>query len=73
MTRLEPQPAAGQLPFTDAGQVSPWAMEAVTLAWQNGLIQGVGGARLAPAAQATRAQAATVFLRALRRMGSIEK
>lgn len=62
-----------RLPFADAAAISPWALESVTLTWQTGLMQGVGGARFAPGAQATRAQAATVFLRVLRRLGSIAK
>ena len=49
--------------FTDSGQVSGWAAEAMTWAVEQGLITGVGGGRLNPQGQASRAEAATILMR----------
>lgn len=48
--------------FTDAGQVSSWAKEAVAWAVGNGLMQGAGG-KLSPSNGADRAQTAVVIAR----------
>ena len=49
--------------YADYSDISDWAMEA--LQWCNGknLITGLSDTTLAPAANATRAQAATIFMR----------
>ncbi|MDD2220713.1 MAG: S-layer homology domain-containing protein, partial [Clostridia bacterium] len=46
--------------FSDAGQLEPWAKEAVTLLAAMGVIEGSGG-KLEPAATATRAQMAQLL------------
>jgi hypothetical protein len=50
-------------PFTDASEVSAWARDAMSEAVANKLIQGISTDRLAPAASATRAQAAVMLHR----------
>ena len=54
---------AFRLDFSDADEVSDWAYEAVCWAVANGVMQGVGGGRLAPKASASRAQIATMLMR----------
>ena len=49
--------------YTDASSVSPYALEAMTWAVENGIIQGVTDTSLAPRGTATRAQVATIFMR----------
>ena len=49
--------------YRDAGQISPWARNAVDWAVGTGLIEGVGGGCLDPQGSATRAQLATVMQR----------
>ena len=56
-------PDANILDYTDAAQISPWAVLPFRWAVQEGIIRGVGGSRLAPKADATRAQIATMFMR----------
>ncbi|MDD4798220.1 MAG: S-layer homology domain-containing protein, partial [Clostridia bacterium] len=46
--------------FSDAGQLEPWAKEAVTLLAAMGVIEGSGG-KLEPTATATRAQMAQLL------------
>ena len=56
-------PDANILDYADALDVSDWAVEAMRWAVQEGIVQGVGGNRLAPGSGATRAQIAAMFLR----------
>ena len=49
--------------FADGAQTSSWAQPAMIWAVNQGLMTGVGGDRLAPRGQATRAQAATILMR----------
>jgi len=49
--------------FTDRGDVSSWANEAMRWAVYNGLIGGTSGTALSPRGAATRAQAATILMR----------
>ena len=49
--------------YTDAGQVSPYAAEAMGWAVDRGLITGVSAGTLAPGGSATRAQVATILMR----------
>ena len=52
------------LSFTDASDISPWAMEAMQWACAAGILNGTGdGSTLTPQGQATRAQAATMLMR----------
>ena len=50
-------------PYTDAGQVSAWAAEAMRWAVGCGLLVGRSNTELAPQATATRAEVATMFQR----------
>lgn len=49
--------------FSDEDKVSDWALDAVEWAVGNGLISGVSQTVLAPDAAASRAEAATIFMR----------
>ena len=49
--------------FTDAGNVSGYAQEAMAWAVETGLVQGMGNGKLDPKGPATRAQMATVLMR----------
>ena len=51
--------------FKDAGAISAYALDAVSWANANGLINGVGDSRLDPAGTATRAQIAVIISRFL--------
>lgn len=50
--------------YADAGQVSSWAQEAMSWAVGRGIIEGMGASELNPRGTATRAQCATIFMRA---------
>ncbi len=43
--------------FTDAGEFSPWAVDAISALQRAGILNGVGGGRFAPDGAATREQA----------------
>lgn len=49
--------------YTDGGSVSDWAEDAMLWAIEQGLIEGVGDSKLAPAADTTRAQLAQILMR----------
>lgn len=49
--------------FTDGGEVSGWAADAMAWCIANGLINGVGDGNLAPGGTATRAQVAVILQR----------
>ena len=51
--------------FSDAAKVSPWAVDAMNWAVDNGIIHGMTETRLAPAATSTRAQVVTMLCRFL--------
>ncbi|MEI3059172.1 MAG: S-layer homology domain-containing protein [Oscillospiraceae bacterium] len=51
--------------YTDTGKLGDFAMEAMTWAVENEIINGMGGGKLAPKDTATRAQFATVLMRFL--------
>ncbi|MGI6129867.1 MAG: S-layer homology domain-containing protein, partial [bacterium] len=57
-------------PYSDTHKVSAWALPSVSLAHGLGLMQGSEGT-FEPKSNATRAQVATVVLRAMERMGLI--
>ncbi len=54
-----------ELHFTDADQISGWALEALRWAVEQGLLSGKGGGILDPIGRATRAEAATMLQRYL--------
>lgn len=54
---------SGKLTFADSASVSSWAQDAMLWAVQNGILDGVGGNRLNPKGNTTRAQAAAIFQR----------
>ncbi|MBQ7040367.1 MAG: S-layer homology domain-containing protein [Clostridia bacterium] len=49
--------------FSDAASVSDWAKDALSWAVAEGLLQGMGDGTVAPKANATRAQIATILMR----------
>ena len=49
--------------FTDAGAVSPFAVKAMTWAYENGLIRGMGDGTVGPKGNSTRAQVAAILNR----------
>ena len=51
------------LDYSDAADVSDYAYEALCWMTMNGIITGMGDGTLAPKANATRAQIATMFMR----------
>ena len=51
-----------ELPFTDVTQ-GDWYYDAVAYAYENGLMDGVGGNRFAPNSETTRAQLVTILYR----------
>ena len=58
---------SGNLIFSDVGQISPYAQDAMLWAVQNGII-GFGNVRIAPDAVATRAQVAAIMARYLQNL-----
>lgn len=58
---------AGELSFDDAQDVSVWARDAVKWCADNGILNGVGGNRCAPQAEAERAQVAAMLMRFLQK------
>ena len=56
-----PAAAVKELNFTDAGEISAYALEAVCWAVEKGIINGIGGNLLDPQGLATRAQAAQML------------
>ena len=64
--RLAGEPALGSgINAPDAGSVSSWAQQAMSWAMYIGLIEGDENGAVTPAATATRAQAAAIFMRYL--------
>ncbi len=55
--------AADVSTFADAGMISAWALRAVQWACAEGILTGMGNGTLNPTGLATRAQAATMFMR----------
>ena len=51
--------------YTDAGQVSDWAQDAMCWAVANEMINGVSATELAPGSGASRAQVAVILMRVL--------
>jgi len=62
-----PKPVGKLKEFADADKIAPYALDAMTWAVEQKIIQGVGGNRLDPTATATRAQIATMFRNYLER------
>ena len=59
----------GDLLFSDAHEVSGYAENALIWATQNGILNGVGNDRIAPGADAQRAQVAAMMARYLKNVG----
>ena len=67
--RFSGSPAmSGSLNFTDASEIRDYAQNALLWATQNGIINGVGGGRIAPGADAQRAQVAAMMARYLKNL-----
>lgn len=60
------KPKAGELPYRDKTDISPWALSWVTTAVHNDLMSGYPDNTFRPQANATRAEAVTVIINALR-------
>ena len=56
-----PAPAGAISGYTDAGQISGYAQEAMCWAVENGIISGFSGGLLGPQGLATRAQVAQIL------------
>ena len=56
-----PGAVGGELHFSDAGQISGYASDALRWAVENGIMHGTGGGILAPQGLATRAQTAQML------------
>ena len=54
---------SGTLPFTDAHEANPYAQDALLWAVQNGILNGYRDGRVAPKANAQRAQVAAMMAR----------
>lgn len=52
--------------FTDVGEISGWAADAVSAAAKAGLLAGTGAGKFAPQAKATRAEVATLLMGVVR-------
>lgn len=50
--------------FTDMAEISDWSAESIKWAVANGFVNGMGDGTLSPKSGATRAQVATIFMRA---------
>lgn len=55
--------AAGAEPFTDEGDISPYALEAVRWAKSAGIVNGMGNGAFAPRRGATRAELASILMK----------
>lgn len=65
----KPQAESSLADFTDGSETSQWAESAMLWAVEQGLIEGMGNAQLNPQGQATRAQAATILMRFVEKIG----
>jgi len=59
------KPAAAQTKFADAAKVSAWAQKEVQSTLSYGILKGTAGSLIQPQAEATRAEAAVMIVRAL--------
>lgn len=62
-------PAAEALTFTDSGSISGWAKSSMAAAVKNGIINGYPDNTVRPQGNATRAEAVTVIVNALHKLG----
>ncbi len=60
--------SAGSVAFSDAGDISAWAMDAIGVCAGNGLILGVGDNRFAPKDTAKRMEVSALFTRFITQM-----
>lgn len=56
-----PAPAGTETGFADSGDISAYAVQAVTWARERGMMNGMEGSRFVPKSRATRAQAAVIL------------
>lgn len=61
--------ASGSLNFSDAGNISDWAEDAVLFAKSNGIVQGTGENAFEPKRNATRAETAVMIYKTLKLKG----
>ena len=66
------QETGGSLRFEDANEISHWALGAMILANQKGVIRGDANNRVKPKDPATRAEAAAVILRTMEILGLLK-
>lgn len=59
-------PVAGEIQFADSGSISGWASEAMATATENGIIKGYPDNTVRPLGSATRAEAVTVIVNAMK-------
>lgn len=67
VARLDGVTPAGEIPFTDADQVSAWARDGVYTAYTKGLIRGYDDKTFRPLDNISREEAVTIFNRYLKR------
>lgn len=67
VARLDGVSPAGEIPFTDADQVSAWARDGVYTAYTKGLIRGYDDKTFRPLDNISREEAVTIFNRYLKR------
>ena len=58
----KPAPVGQKPDFTDAGQISEWAVKAMSWCVENGIMNGIEGNRIAPQLVADRAQSAVMLM-----------
>ncbi len=59
-------PATGEIQFADSGNVSGWAQKSIVIAVKNGIMKGYPDNKFLPRGNATRAEAVTVIVNALK-------
>jgi hypothetical protein len=64
---------ANENAYFDKGEISTWAASSISVVSELGLMHGVAQNRFQPRANATRAQAGVVVLRAMEKLGLITK
>ncbi|KPU27431.1 hypothetical protein TR13x_05000 [Caloranaerobacter sp. TR13] len=62
---------SSELYFTDKDVISDWAKDSVGIAYNKGIVNGVGGNKFAPKETANRAQAAVMIYRLLEKLNRI--
>ncbi|NLC63858.1 MAG: S-layer homology domain-containing protein, partial [Thermoanaerobacterales bacterium] len=68
---IKPDTVTGEITFADSSNISDWAREAVAAAVNKGIIRGYPDNSLRPKDHATRAEAVTVIVNAIRAMSEM--